>query len=87
MLMHRFINTNAYLVLEDEWDIALFLTRHKAIQQDRQATDERLGYCSWACFADDHVTGCHPFRHVIHKALDSNLQATVWRDSDALHSQ
>ena len=75
-MMHYKPN-HAHLVLEHKRDIALFLAWHKAIQQDRKATDERLCNCSWPSFTDDHVTSRHPLRHVVHKPFDGDLQAGI----------
>ena len=66
--------TAAYLVLEYKRHIAFLLTWHKAIQQHRKATNEGLCNCAGPCLADDHITGCHPLRHVVHKAFDGDLQ-------------
>lgn len=66
--------TAAHLVLEYKRHIAFLLTWHKAIQQHRKATYEGLCNCAGPCLADDHITGCHPLRHVVHKAFDGDLQ-------------
>lgn len=67
----------AYLVLEYKRHIAFLLTWHKAIQQHRKATYEGLCDCAWPCLADDHITCCHPLRHVVHKAFDGDLQLSL----------
>lgn len=63
-----------YLVLENKWHVAFLLAGYKPIEQHRKATDEGLSNGPWPCLADNHVTGCHPFRHVVHKAFDGDLQ-------------
>ena len=64
----------AHLVLQNKWHIAFFLAWHKTVQQHRKAADEGLSDGAWPSLANDHVAGCHPLRHVVHKALDGDLQ-------------
>lgn len=63
-----------YLVVENKWHVAFLLAGNETIEQHREAADEGLSNCARPRLADDHVTGCHPFRHVVHKAFDGDLQ-------------
>lgn len=70
------MNGQIYLVLENKRYIPFLLAWHKTIEQHRKTTDKGLRNGPRPCLGDDHVTGCHPFWHVVHKAFDRDLYSS-----------
>ena len=52
------------------------LAWHEAIEQHRKTTNEGFSNRPWPCLSNDHVTGRHPFGHVVDKAFDCDLYSS-----------
>src|SRR5206468_9675453 len=66
----------AYIVLNHEIDVSLFLTGYIATENDRQVTSQGLTDRAGASLGDNHIGGAHHFWHVLHKTknLCRNMQ-------------
>mmetsp|Transcript_5805 Transcript_5805/g.14835 ORF Transcript_5805/g.14835 Transcript_5805/m.14835 type:complete len:272 (-) Transcript_5805:377-1192(-) len=63
----------AHAVVGHVRHVAVLLAGHKAVEDDGQAADERLGDGAGAGLGDDGVRGAHELVHVVHKALDHHV--------------